>query len=109
MGWKEMSFAKKGLLIGIIVGLLFGFYSNITDCHTSWGGPSGCNNSFELYIAGFEFLLWLIPYALFGSLIPDTTAAFRVLLFISPIIFFGVIGLLGGWITGKIKSKKENQ
>jgi hypothetical protein len=41
---KNMSITKKGLLIGLCIGIIFGIYSNITNCHTSPGGPNGCEN-----------------------------------------------------------------
>lgn len=104
MAWRDIGYAKKGLIIGLLIGIAFGIYSNVTNCHTSPGGPSGCQNSFELFIAGIEFFLMIGPYLLFKSIIPDTRFTFRILIFISPIIFFSLIGLFIGWVIGKIKS-----
>ena len=108
MAWRDIGYAKKGLIIGLLIGVIFGIYSNVTNCHTSPGGPSGCQNSFELFIAGIEFLLMIGPYLLFIAIIPDTFA-FRILIFLSPIIFFSLIGLLIGWILGKIKSSRKQK
>ena len=107
MNWKKLSPVKKGFLIGVLTGLLFGIYSNITTCHTGLiDGPIGCNNSLELYIAFFEFILWAVPVLLL-SWLPDflDTVVYRLSFFISPIILFGLVGLFLGKVSGKIISK----
>lgn len=107
MDWKRLSYTKKGLLIGLMSGIIFGIYSNITSCHGSFGGSSGyCSNDIERFIATIEFFLFLGPYVLFQSIIPDTMFAGRVLYFISPVIIFSLTGLLIGMFVGKIKSKQ---
>jgi len=100
-----MSITKKGLLIGLCIGIIFGIYSNITNCHTSPGGPSGCDNSLQLLIAMFEFCLWIVPVLLLNWIpgFVDSTIGFKIILFIIPVVVFSLIGLFSGFAINKVK------
>ena len=106
-----MSITKKGLVVGLCIGIIFGIYSITTNCHTSPGGPDGCNNSLQLSIAVVEFCLHIIPVLLFSKVpglfdLANTAIGFKIVLFVSPVIVFGLIGLLIGFIINKSKKSK---
>lgn len=104
-----MSITKKGLIIGLCIGIIFGIYSNITGCHTSPGGPNGCSNSFQLFVAGVEFILWIIPVLLFklvpGIIDTESMSGFKIILFIGPIVVFSLLGLLIGFLLNRKYNK----
>ena len=109
MTWHDLSYTKKGLIIGLIIGIIFGIYSNITDCHTSPGGPNGCDNNIELNIAVFEFILFFISVlTLFW--VPGLASSMtgqNIIFFYGPTIFFSIVGAIIGFIISKIKSHKS--
>lgn len=108
MGWKNWSYARKGLLIGIFLGLLFLLYTLLTNCHTSFGGPNGCHAQWDLGLAMLEFLILFPSMILLPILgISFEGVLWKIFRIISPIIFFGLLGLLIGLIVGKIKSSKK--
>lgn len=93
--------------MGLCVGILFGIYSNVTSCHASFGGSSGCANQLQSLIAVAEFLL-SIPLILLFSWIPgfqNSMLIFRVIVSISPVLFLGIVGSFAGYIIDKIYAK----
>jgi len=105
--FKEISLTKKGLLFGLVIGLLFGIHMNLTSCHTSPGGPSGCSNNLEIYLAAFEFFLQISLMVLLFWIPNFSNLIWKpgIVLFISPIILFGLISLFIGWVLEKITKK----
>jgi len=102
MKWKRILIYKYGIFIGMFIGLLFGVYSNITDCHTNPGGPSGCEDKFELRVAVFEFFLYLIPLLLIATWI-HSEIIWRMFILLWPAVIFGLFGLLLDWAIRKVK------
>lgn len=98
-----MNSIVKGLISGLFVGVIMAGYSNITACHPAilGGGTEACANSFQLILGMFEFLLYFPVTALVGTLgIPlEGDVGFRILLTISPLVFFGVIGVVVGLLA----------
>lgn len=105
MNWKNLSHSKKGLIVGIAIGLVFALYSNIAQCHPQilGGGVDACKNSAQLIVGIIEFLIYFI-FAPIVSFLPfSAEIKFRILLIISPIILFGLIGFLFGFLKDKAK------
>jgi hypothetical protein len=98
-----MTPVKKGLLSGLLVGSMMAVYSNITACHPAilGGGTEACANSFQLMVGMFEFLLYFPLVALVGSFgIPlGGEIGFRVLLILTPLLYFGVAGIIIGLLA----------
>ena len=86
MGWKDWSYAVRGAIIGVVVGLLRIIFGNIfTYIYFSNSKLLNVNPSF-----GAEGLARIIIYAI-------------------PVLFiYFLIGALIGWIIGKIKSSRDN-
>jgi len=104
MGWKEWPSWLKGGVIGIAVGALFSIYSFFNGCYVNYGGAYtgiGCfgfGSVVSMFIAGLGFFL-MKPWA---SIPP-----FSIFRFLGIIINLFIVGILLGWIVGKIKQKKE--
>ena len=113
MSWKELSITKNGLLIGIIIGILFGFYSLVSDCHiglyNTGSNPTGCNNFLEFLFAGVETWIMIFFEIIFGFIINPLMAKGYAqivkitLQLLSPIIIFGLVGILIGFIVKKLR------
>ncbi len=112
--WSSLSRTKKGLIIGLCIGILFGIYSITTSCHASFGGSSGCANQFQLLVAAIEFLL-LLPFVLLTVLLfrwnpgPGYSLGFKISTFISIVLVFAIIGLLVGFIAGKVRNSSSQR
>ncbi len=114
----NLSSTKKGLIIGIVIGLLFGFYNLISDCHIGLGSttanPPGCENSIEFLLAGIETWTYVIISALFGFIINSLlykgygSIIIPLIQILSPIIVYGLLGLLIGWIVKKFRPSQPN-
>jgi len=109
MAWKDWSYTKKGLIIGLVFGWFFGVYSNISTCHTGLaGGCFSIRSAIEFFISfPISFPISILLMDTFESLSrSELKFVSGAILLISPIIFFGLLGLLIGWIIGKIKGEK---
>jgi hypothetical protein len=97
MKWSSLPPAKKGLIIGLIFGLILTIYATTTDCNVGFGGISGCNNSLGVIIGYIEFPLLLIALPLTLLRVPSV---------ISLVASFALVGFLVGFIVGKVKKRK---
>jgi len=106
MTWENLSHRKKGLIMGLVIGLIFAFYSNVTKCHPRilGSGVSSCNNSFQVIIGIIEFLIYF-PFSFLVSFLPFSFSVnFKILLAISPLTIFGLAGSLFGSLRERFKS-----
>jgi hypothetical protein len=114
MKWRELTLTKKFLIIGVVVGVLVGTHFNFTDCRTSAGGPVGeCESEWEFSVAIIEYKIFMISFMvtlgwiLFWPL--DIILKFfgvgiySVNIVLSFILFFGLTGLILGFISEKLK------
>jgi len=116
MGFKNLSYTKKGTIIGIIIGVILlvigiigilnceiGFVDSVTS------NPSMCGSKI-LYLGvpyGVVFIISIIISAWLK--IPDTNIAVFLLHIFSSLIFLVIVyslGVLIGYIVEKIKFKK---
>lgn len=103
-----MSISKKGLLIGLCVGIVFGIYFNTTDCVANPHGTYGCDNLPQAIIAGGALFLVIIPYVILidsGIINPESLIMYKITLFLIPILVFGLVGLIVGFTVNKIKTR----
>jgi hypothetical protein len=100
-----MSTSKKGLLIGLCLGIAFIVYNNFSGCHTSFGGPNGCHGMIQTYIAILAFIFFFIILVLLRQIPSLTNYSFlpEIILFALIIISFGLFGMLFGFIFDRIK------
>jgi len=128
MGFKDLSYTKKGAIIGLAIGLigililLIGGIAQsivssapespgISPCDARpiacaiWGGSGVIGGIIN--IGGLLFMLILSPicFAIYGDM-TCAFASFRLSLYFAPITYL-FLGALIGWIVGKIKSKKQ--
>lgn len=116
MGWKDLSSIKKGMLIGLIAGIVMGIFGMpivffvFTIISLSLGQAS----------VGESFIgkILVYPYALPCKIInagEDSFGCFLTIGLVTSIIWYAllgvIIGLIIGWIVGKIREgrKKEDK
>lgn len=112
---KEKSLIKKVFMAGLLAGLVFAVYSNLTDCHPQilGAGVEACDNKLEIWLGMFEFLIYFPIAALFGFLglgyLFGPDCGFQILITLSPVVVFSLIGLIVGLILSKIVKSLNNK
>jgi|TARA_Y100000310_G_C20076109_1_gene531651 hypothetical protein len=105
MGWKEWNYKKRGAIVGGIIGIVSAI---LISTLFSGSGSSGTSAVFLLPllipVIIFNFILDAIGFNIPSS--TSTVFTFLYILIINTVGFY-LIGLLIGWIIGKIKSKKQ--
>ena len=101
MGWKNWSYAKRGLLIGVVIWLVLNLVSLINQIVS--GLPP---NSLQLFLSSIVYILGF-PAVLIGGALNYGGAGFVgvILFYIGTLICFALWGALIGWIIKKIKKK----
>jgi len=92
MGWKNWSYTKKGLLMGIFIWILLELSAILIY------KISGLFGAIISAIAVFPCML------LFGDALSQTRI---IILYLIGLIFYGAVGALIGFIVGKIKSRNN--
>lgn len=111
MGWKDLSYAKKGAIIGAIIGLAGSLIASI-------GEYSGLFRNISPDAVRLAIFSVLIPFMLLSAIFTmsgifgcswkmDKCYAEGILGSIVTIIIFSLIGALAGMIIGKLKSRKK--
>ena len=110
MGWKDWSYVKKGVVVGIIIWIvliiLYNISGVIVPCEPSGMEGDMCTNSFQDSILGILLILGF-PALLIGGT-PNMSTAGPVgvgIFYIRTLICFALWGALLGWIIKKIKKK----
>ncbi len=118
MPWKNLSYSKKGALIGFLIYLLLILLfklGGITGCQIPMNEEGEilvgamCLTSFQEIILSVIQLL-SIPIMMLGGT-PNMSSRGPIgvgLFYFGTLIWFTVLGLFIGWIVGKIKKKKQN-
>lgn len=110
MKWRKLTLTKKFLIIGIIIGILASIHYSLVDCRASAGGPVGeCESEWELSIAVIEYNIFMISYIItlgwifLWPLNIFGIGLYPVIVIFSFILFFGLTGLILGFISEKLK------
>lgn len=103
MGWKEWPMWFRGLSIGILIGLIYGFslgYDSYFGCPVVWEEgqlPIHCR-----FLLPFDSVIYTSSFIIAGY--EASIQSQQEALIIISAIFFGCFGLLIGWFIGKLKS-----
>ncbi len=118
MSWKEWSYTKRGVVIGIVVAVIFVIISatqipacNYCNQHTTHNGniKYQCSDFFR-FISCFPLMITFV-FAWIGCGVESTTSscvliATIISIFLESLILgFIIFGI--GWIVEKIKSRKK--
>lgn len=121
--WQEKTLSKKGLIIGILIGLIIASHYSFTDCHLSVGGPVGtCPDSgFWFQVAVFEFHLGIValflsfliiipflPFELLFAFLGIPLGNYYFYIDLSIILIFALIGLFVGFLSNQLKKVYKN-
>lgn len=100
-----MKYWIRGGIIGLIIGLIFGLYSYyFNSCHASIGGGfGGCSSVLGQTFAMIEAYIYLPVIYIGNNILPHNLT----FLIYSPIIVFTLLGIIIGWIYGKIKNRNR--
>lgn len=113
MSWKDLNYAKKGFIIGLIYGILSSIISYIITLQ----GTSAIKGNLVIIILSIIFswplfvgLIFFAPFYYLGVLINSSFLLILAYFITDNLYFFGTIGLalLGtaiGWLIGKYKKK----
>ena len=122
MAWKDFSYRKKGLIIGLILGIIWAIAGFLGVLICKWN-PVHSISSFDfcdnpilsplLIFALPTILAQLItsPIFFFGNE-NDNGLLLKLWLPLSPfilIILYSIIGFFIGWLYGKINNYRKNQ
>ncbi|MFH1585905.1 MAG: hypothetical protein ABIB79_04000 [archaeon] len=119
IGWKDWSYAKRGFIIGLVIGIFLVMYLMFFGCNpmSPTLGGRGCTNFFQETIALLSFII-ILPLMMIFSVIysfldkkgfevyntPLTDFINSVSYILIYLAVLSVLGTIIGFIIGKIKS-----
>lgn len=115
MNWKDLTYKKKGAIIGAFGGMLIAMLHIIFSCNSTYSLTGKlCSNSFEWYLFILNLLTFIPRYLAHFSGFDELYSLVNMLatrtppelVFLSLTIFYIIFGVLIGWSIDKIKSKK---